>query len=47
VPRNVAELLRRPFEELELEDVQAIIADIGDERETLFFERKAEITGRR
>jgi hypothetical protein len=43
VARSVAELLPRPFAELTLDDVARIIEAIGDERETLFFERKAAI----
>lgn len=43
--RSVAELLPRRFDELTLEDVAAIISAIGAERETLFFERKAEVNG--
>jgi hypothetical protein len=45
VPRSVAELLPRPFAELTLEDVAQIIETIGEERETLFFERKATVNG--
>lgn len=41
--RSVAELLPRPFAELTLDDVARIIEAIGEERETLFFERKATI----
>src|SRR4051812_24902637 len=43
--RSVAELLPRPFAELTLDDVAGIIETIGDEHETLFFERKATIGG--
>jgi len=43
--RSVAELLPRPFAELTLDDVKAIIASTGgEERETLWFERKAAIS---
>jgi hypothetical protein len=45
VARSVAELLPRPFSELTLDDVTTIIESIGEERETLFFERKASISG--
>jgi len=45
VARSVSELLPRPFAELTLDDVAQIIATIGEERETLFFERKATISG--
>ena len=45
VARSVAELLPRPFSELTLADVGQIIADIGEERETLFFERKMTVNG--
>ena len=44
MPRSVAELLPRRFEELQLEDVAAIIETVGDERETLFLERKAALS---
>jgi hypothetical protein len=43
--RSVAELLPKPFDDLAVEDVAAIIASIGEERETLFFERKATVSG--
>jgi predicted HTH transcriptional regulator len=33
----------RPFDELTLDDVTQIVADVGEQRETLFFERKARI----
>jgi hypothetical protein len=43
--RSVAELLPRRFEDLTLEDVEGILADhTGDERETLWLERKAEVS---
>jgi hypothetical protein len=43
--RSVAELLPRPFAELTLDDVAAIVAATGtEERETLWFERKATVT---
>jgi Putative DNA-binding domain len=45
VAHSVAELLPRPFSELTLEDVGAIIESVGEERETLFFERKASVSG--
>jgi len=44
--RNVSELLPRPFAELALGDVSQILANVGEERETLFFERKASVTGK-
>jgi hypothetical protein len=37
-------VLRRPFEQLTLEDVRAIAAGVGDERETLFFEQKLDVS---
>src|SRR6266851_331385 len=43
--RSVAELLPCPFADLTLADFGQIIADIGEERETLFFERKASVSG--
>ena len=42
--RSVAELLPKRFEDLDLEDVAGIIESIGDESETLWFERKAEVS---
>jgi hypothetical protein len=42
--RSVAELLPRPFDKLELDDLRTLIADVGDERETLFFERKQSVS---
>jgi hypothetical protein len=42
--RSVAELLPRPFADLTLDDVAQIIATTGEERETLWFERKASVT---
>jgi hypothetical protein len=42
--RSVSELLPRPFEELTLEDVPDLLVRTGEERETLFFERKAKVT---
>jgi hypothetical protein len=45
VARSVAELLPKPFDDLGVDDVAAIIAAIGEERETLFFERKAIVSG--
>jgi len=44
--RSVSELLPRPFAELALGDVSQILANVGEERETLFFERKASVTGK-
>jgi hypothetical protein len=43
--RSISELLPAPFAALTLEHVTEIIAAIGDERETLFFERKEIVTG--
>ncbi len=43
--RSVSELLPRPFAEVTLDDVAQILATIGEERETLFFEQKATISG--
>jgi hypothetical protein len=45
IARSVTELLPRPFAELTLDDVAQIIASIGEERETLFFERKLSVSG--
>jgi hypothetical protein len=42
--RSVTELLPRPFSELMLGDVEQIVAAVGEERESLFFERKASIS---
>jgi hypothetical protein len=42
--RSVAELLPRPFAELTLDDVAALIERVGEERETLWFERKADLS---
>ncbi len=42
--RSVAELLPRPFAELTLGDITAIIDAIGDETETLWFERKTQVS---
>jgi hypothetical protein len=44
VARSVSELLPRPFAEMTVTDVQQIVADVGEERETLFFERKRQVT---
>jgi hypothetical protein len=44
VTRSVAELLPRRFEELTLEDVGAILAAHVEERETLWLERKAQVS---
>jgi hypothetical protein len=43
--RSVTEILPRPFLELTLDDVAQIVADHREEGETLFFERKAEVSG--
>lgn len=43
--RSVAELLRRPFDQLTLDDIRQLIVDVGDEGETLYFERKRSISG--
>jgi hypothetical protein len=40
--RSVAELLPTSFADLSLNDVAEIVRRVGEERETLFFERKAE-----
>jgi len=42
--RSVAELLPRAFDELELHDVRDIVRQVGEERESLYFERKQSIT---
>jgi hypothetical protein len=42
--RSVSELLPRPFAELTLDDVRQIVANVGEERESLFFERKQRVT---
>lgn len=39
--RSVAELLPAPFSELTLDDVHEIVRRVGEERETIFFERKS------
>lgn len=44
--RSIAELLPRRFADLTLDDVRSILAAVGEERESLFFERKAAITNR-
>jgi hypothetical protein len=44
VARSISELLPRPFGELTLHDVRQIVADVGEERESLFFERKRQVT---
>ena len=41
--RSVSEILPRAFNELELADVEEIIARVGDSKETLFFERKEQV----
>jgi predicted HTH transcriptional regulator len=43
--RNVAELLPGPFDELTLDRVSTILRNVGEERESLFFERKASVNG--
>jgi hypothetical protein len=43
-PRSVAELLPRPFADLTVADVRQLIAHVGEERETLYFERKRAVT---
>lgn len=42
--RSVSELLPRPFAELTVDDVHRIVADVSEERESLFFERKQHVT---
>lgn len=42
--RSVSEVLGRPFADLTLEHVAEIVASMRDERETLWFERKASVT---
>lgn len=42
--RSIAELLPRPFDELELEDVAEILRRVGEDRESLYFERKRSVT---
>lgn len=42
--RSVAEMLARPFDALTIDDLPEILEHAGEARETLFFERKAEIT---
>lgn len=42
--RSVAELLPSSFAELTLSDVAEIVRRVGEERESLFFERKAEVS---
>jgi hypothetical protein len=42
--RSVAELIPRPFAELTLADVAEILSRVGEERESLFFERKASLS---
>jgi hypothetical protein len=42
--RSVSELLPRPFADLTLDDVGAIVAAVGEERESLFFERKEKVS---
>jgi predicted HTH transcriptional regulator len=44
MPRSVSELLHKPFGDLRLEDVAQIIEKVGDERETIFFEKKSQIS---
>jgi hypothetical protein len=42
--RSVSELLPRPFAELTVADVRRIVEAAGEERESLFFERKQQVT---
>jgi hypothetical protein len=42
--RSVTEFLPRPFAELTLDDVAALIDRVGEEHETLWFERKADLS---
>src|SRR5713226_4495769 len=42
--RSVTELLPRPFAELELADIEALVGVPADERETLYLELKREAT---
>jgi hypothetical protein len=42
--RSVAELLPRAFDDLDVDDVRQIVASVGEERESLFFERKRQVT---
>jgi hypothetical protein len=42
--RSVSELLPRPFSELTVGDVPTILEAVGEERESLFFERKQQVT---
>ena len=41
--RSVSELLPRPFDELDVDDVRELLRRVGEERESLFFERKSEL----
>lgn len=43
--RAVSELLPRAFDELDLNDVREVLRRVGEERESLFFERKSELRG--
>jgi hypothetical protein len=43
--RSVTEILPRAFAELTLDEVAQIVADHREEGETLFFERKADVSG--
>jgi len=45
MPRTVSELLPRPFDELELADIEPIAEARGEERETLFLELKESLDG--
>ncbi len=44
VLRSVAELLPVPFDDLTLEHVPDLLVRAGEERETIFFERKASVS---
>jgi hypothetical protein len=43
--RSVAELLPRPFDELGLADIREILARVGEDGESLYFERKRTLHG--
>jgi hypothetical protein len=45
IARSVTEILPSRFAELTLEDVAQIVARIGEERENLYVERKAQVNG--
>lgn len=42
--RSIGELLPRPFADLTLDDVREIVATVGEEGESLFFERKGRVS---